>query len=401
MTVVEPMTSDDALPVRAAFRRGRPRFSDEAGEMLKDVLIDVAIPVPIPRRRAPRDDPGTQLPPRFVIELTADSVRVLGEDGATAVESWPRGAVTAYVESMDDREIEVALRWPDAHRAGRILADMTREARAVAELLAADTRVREGVDRRGDAELRGLVSRTLSEKRLIERQAAVGVLSRLLRDGERPLVVASAERGMGSGLVLLTDTRVLWASIGRRDAIVLRREQIDAAVCETLPGWTELTIRYGGEHDVRLGGIDPPEAAEAIAAATAPAPVPPAAPDAIDELLAAEPDDRAAIVIGKHRLDRVRELLLDGERPVAFAPAARGLKLGALVVTDRRVLWVARKGEPFVVARDDVRGAAVTRGRMGTTLELEFADAPGLRLDAIDPGERAELIVAALELPAA
>ena len=397
--VDSPATIDPELPVRAAFRRGRPRFADDAGEFLRDVLIDVALPVPIPRRRAPRDDPGTQLPARFVIELTNDAVTVLAEDGAEVIESWTRGAVTAYVESMDDNEVEVYLRWPDALRAGRILADMMPASRLVAELLASDTRVREGVDRGGDAELRGLVSGTLSAERLIDRQAGVGVLSRLLRGGERPLVVAAAERGMGSGLVLLTDSRVLWASIGRRDALVLAREEIDAAHCETTSGWTELTISYGGERH-RLGGIDPPEAGYEIAAATAPAPAPPPVPDALDELLAAEPDGEAALVIGR-QLERVRELLLDDERPTAFALAARGVKLGALVVTDRRLLWAGRKGEPFVVARDDVRAAVVTHGRMTTTLELELADAPNLRLDAVDPGARADLIVAALELPAA
>ncbi|HVF78264.1 MAG TPA: hypothetical protein VNA28_08190 [Solirubrobacteraceae bacterium] len=94
--------------------------------------------------------------PRKVIELTDESVRILAEDGATEVERWPRGAVTAYVASMDDREIERALRWPDTNRAGRILDDISRAARAVVVQLAADTRVAEGVDQRGDAELRAL-----------------------------------------------------------------------------------------------------------------------------------------------------------------------------------------------------------------------------------------------------
>lgn len=108
---------------------------------------------------------------------------------------------------------------------------------------------------------------------------------------------------------------------------------------------------------------------------------------------------RRATLIGR-QLERVRELLLDGERPVAFTCAVRGSRLGALVVTDRRVLWAGKKAGPIVIERDALRGTRVTPRRMATSLELEIAGDDDVRFDAVEPAARTLLIVAALEPPA-
>ena len=387
-------------PVRAPFRRGRPTFGAEAEHLLKDVLLDVAIPLPIPHGRGPRDDAGTGLPARFVIEVRDAEVCVLGEGGGETVERWPRGAVTAYVRTMDESEVELVLRWPGGERAGRILADATAQARAVAELLSADTRVQGGADRAGDEQLRRLVRETLSEPVRIERQAAVGVLAQALQHGERPLLAAAADRGMGYGLLLLTDRRLLWGSIGRRDPLVLAREEITAARCETLVrDYTTLAIERTTGRRVVLDAINPAQAGEAIAATLTAARPAPDLPDGLDALVTADPDEAAATLIGR-QLERVRALLLDGERPEAFACALRGSRLGALVVTDRRVLWAGRKAAPIVIERGDVRATRVTPRRIATSLEIEIECGDDVRFDAVEPAARAALIVAALAPPA-
>jgi len=383
---------DPAAPLRATFSRGRRRLADEA----EDLLLTVIVPVPLPRRRPPKDDVGTRLPARFVVELTRDEVRVLEEYGAGVVETWRRGSVRVFVHCMDEVEVVLDLRWPTGNRAGRIRAEPTRQAREVAELLASDTRVADGVDREGDAELRRLVARTLSDQRAIECQAAVGILSRLLGVQERPLVVVAAERRMGSGIAVLTDRRLLWGSAGRKDPLILAREEITAARCDTTSGWTTLLVECSEDRRVTLGGCDPPRAAESIAAAINPEPPAPEPPGALDALLAADPDESARVLIGR-QLERVRQLLLEGERPNAFNIALRGSRIGVLVVTDRRVLWAGRKGEPLTIARGDIRGVELTKRRVGMRLELELEGATSERFDAVDPAERAQRIVAALE----
>lgn len=364
-----------------------------------DVVLDSTIGLPLPRRRSPGDDVGTALPPRFVIEVTSDEVRVLDGAGDDKVDCWPRGGVAAYIHSMDEVEVEVELRWPDGDRAGRILAETSPEAREVAELLASDTRVARGADRAGDATLRRLVTATLSDEGRMERQNAIADLSRLLGEGERPLVTAAAERGMSSGIVLLTDRRLLWCSIGRKQPLILPREEICAARCEAVARWTQLIIERSADRRVTLDGVDPQSAGEAIAGALTPEPVEPAPPDMLDVLLADEPDEEATALIGK-QLERVRELLLDGERPAAFTLACRGTRLGALVVTDRRVLWASKKGEPIVIERERISGVQRSKRFTVISLELELHGGEKERFDAVEPPARAGLILTALERPA-
>lgn len=386
---------DPALPTRAPFRRGRPPFAEEAEEFLVDLLRGtVLLPLPLPRNPAPDDDAGSALPPRFVIELTAGEVRVLDEAGDALVESWPRGHVAAHVVVMDENEVVVHLRWPAGGRAGRILTETTGQSRAVAELLAADTRVAKGSDPHANAELRRLVFATLSEEEAMWRRPAMTGLSRLLWEGEWPLMAAAAANGLSSGLVLLTDRALRWCSDGRKAPLVVSREDVTGARSEVLARDMSLYVERSTGRTVNLGAVSPPEIAEAIAAALAPAPV---APDALDALLANEADESAALMI-ERQLERVREALADGERPLAFTMAMRATKVGALVVTDQRVLWAAKKGEPISIELERVLGTTQSRKRFaGAVVEIELADGERLLPDSIQPAERSDLIVAALE----
>jgi hypothetical protein len=390
------VTPDRAVPVRAPFRRGRPPFALEAEELLVDVLRGT-VGLPLPRRPAPEDDAGTALPARFVVELTADEVRVLDESGDAVVERWPRGHVAAYVVCMDEYEIGIHLRWPDGARAGRVLAEPTPQTREVAELLAADTRAATGVDPLADAELRRLVSAMLSEEDAMLLRPAMTGLSRLLWEDERPLLLAGAGRGLSEGLVLLTDRALRWCAAGRKAPLVISREEITGARSEVVAQSMYLAVERSSGKTVTLSLISPPEIAEAIAAALAPADS--AAADAFDELLSREPDETATVLIEK-QLKRLRGVLADDERPVAFAFAMRATKIGALLVTDRRVLWAAKKGEPISIELERVVGTTESSARYADTavLEIELSDGDLLRLDSILPPERAGLIVAALEV---
>ncbi len=255
----------DALPARAAFRRGPWPF--EAEEFLADVVLRGPLGLPLPRPKRPDDDIRTGLPPKFVLEVAEDSVRVL-DDGATRlVESWQRGAVDAWVPRMDEDEVVVELRWPGGERAGRIVGDASPEARAVAELLAADTRVRRGVDPEVDAALRRLVTEILSDELARDRHSALAEQATLLQPDDRPRLVAGAARGFSDGILLLTDRALRWCSGGRKRPLLLTRDEIESAVLETTGDFTELVVRRAAGKTLRLDGLDPPDAGPAIVAA--------------------------------------------------------------------------------------------------------------------------------------
>ncbi len=382
---------DPASTPRAAFTRGRRPLADGAADLLTDLVLDSTVGFPLPRGPRPSDDEGSGLPPRFVVEVADLEVRVLDDGGEGLVESWPRGTVTAHVHSLDEDEIVLALRWPGGERAGRIMGAATPEARRVAELLAADTRAQRGADREGDARLRRLAVEALPDELLTDQHAALAELALLLREGERPLVVAGAWRGMRTGLVLLTGDALHWASGARREPLLLAREEIASAAVDMYRDTAaELSLERRAARRVTLDLVEPVDAAHAIARELVPS-----SPDPLDALLA-EADEDAKLLVAKP-LERVRDLLAPDERPLAFTRALRGTRVGALVVTDRRLLWVGRRAEPLEVERASIRAVRTRDRRFKVTeLELDHGDGATLRFDSIEPPARAALIVDAL-----
>jgi hypothetical protein len=379
------------LPVRARFARGPRPF--DAEEFLVDAVLHTTVPVPVPRRRRPDEDMGTELPPSFFLEVDHDEVRVIEDGGGAVVESWGRGAVHAVVHRNDEDELVLELRWPGSTRGGRVTAESGAEAREVAELLARDTRARRGVDAEADAAFGELVTATLPDPLRLERHRAVAGLAHLLERGERPMIVAGAARGLSDGIVLLTDRAVRWWSGGRRSPVVLPRGEIRTGRTETVAGYMDLVLEPYLGRAVRLQTVDPADRAKAIAMALRRGPEDPA--DRLDALLAREPNDAVAHTIRK-QLARARKLIRDGERPTAFAAALRGAKRGALLVTDQRVLWVAAKGEPISIDRDLIEAVEPVRKLIVTRLDLRLAGGESERFDAIEPRDRAALIVGAL-----
>jgi hypothetical protein len=377
--------------VRARFARGPRPFEPE--EALVDVGLRTTVGVPLPRPRRPDDDTGTELPPRFFLEVDDDEVRVIEDGGAAIVESWARGAVNAVIHRIDEDELVLTLRWPGSTRGGRVVAESSAEAREVAELLARDTRARRGVDAEADAALSELVSATLPDSLRLERRRAVAGVAHLLEPGERPLTVAGAARGFSDGIVLLTDRAVRWWSGGRRSPVVLPREEIRTGSTDTVAGDMDLVLEPYSGRAVRVQAVEPPDRAEAIATALRSDPERSAEP--LDALLAKEPNDALAHTI-RGQLARARKLIREGEHPMAFAVALRGTTRGALLVTDQRLFWVAAKGEPISMDRALIEAVEPVRKLIVTRLDVSLTDGESERFDAIEPRDRATLIAGAL-----
>jgi hypothetical protein len=374
---------DPALPLRAPFRRGPRRF--DVGEF----ALDVVVGIPVPRRRSD-EDLGTELPPGIVLEVDTEEVRVLDDRGEAVLETWPRGSVDARIDLLDDKELWLELRWPRNTRGGRIIAETSPDARRIADLLVADTRVRRGAAREPGEALRRLVAEGLPERVQIERHRAISGVAMLLRDGERPLLVAGAARGFSDGIVVLTDRALLWWTGGRKDPLLLPRDRIrSAATSEPLRDAVDLTVQPRDGKDIVLSFIEPPDRGPDLASALNPR------ADALDELLAKERDGSAFLLL-RDRLDTVRPLLHEGERAATYAGAVRRTSSGVLIVTDRRLLWVPKKGGPTEIDRAEITAAKASRKLILTHVALVLTGGRFERFDAIEPRDRAEAIVEAL-----
>jgi hypothetical protein len=380
----EAAAPESSLPVRASFRRGPREF--DAGEIALDALVGL----PVPRPRRPAKNTGTKLPSRFMLEVNPSEVRVLDERGEAELETWPRGAVDARIQLLDERELRLELRWRDSLRGGLIVAEKSPEARQVANLLVEDTRVRRGAPADAAAALRRLVAEALPERIQTSLHQACSAIAMLMRDGEEPLLVASAMHGWSNGIAVLTDQALLWWAGGRKDPVVLPRDQVrSAAATEHHRGEVELNVQPRTGKDLVLHLIEPPDRGAELALALNPR------ADALDDFLAQERDGSVFLSL-RDRLEPVRPLLADGERIVTYAGAMRNTTTGALLVTDRRLLWVAGKGSPFEIDRAEIDGAEATRGLIFTRVDLELRGGRRERFEAIDPRDRADDIVAAL-----
>ena len=368
---------------RAVFTRGYQRLADAAENLVLDVVL---VGLPVPRRRRPAEDTGTELPPRFVLELTPEAVRVLEPEDDRLVESWPRRHVDADIHSLDDHEIELELYWPGGLRTGRIRAPATPAARAVGEALARDTRLAHGGSAEAEERLERLVADTLPSKLAAEHHAAIAGLALRLRAGEGPLAVAGAMHAWSGGAVLLTDMAVHWCSDGRKEPLLLPREAIRR--CRLAPNVNELELELATGERRRLGLVEPRSTAELIAAALTPS------LDPLDALLS-EADEKDSHEL-RATLDRVRMLLRPDERPLVLAAASHGIRTGALVLTDRRLLWVRKKGDPLLYERGSMDAARVRKSIGGAELELEFAGGGKEQFYGIRSRERADRIAAAV-----
>ncbi len=298
--------------------------------------------------------------------------------------------VDAWVHRMDEDEVVLELRWPGGARLGRIVGDQSPEAREVAELLASDARARRGVDPEADAALRRLTGEILTDELRRERNSALAEQAGLLQRGERPQVVAGAARGLSDGILLLTDGALRWCSGGRRRPLMLPRHEIESAVLETSGGLTELVIRRVEGRTLRLGGLEPPDAGPVIVAALEATNT---GKHSVDELLERTPG--LSWGAGK-QIERVKELMHEDERAHFVALAQRVLRVGLLVVTEERLLWASRKGEPLVAERAAIVHTASTPLRIGARLDLALESGLNERFDGIEPSERAVEIAAAL-----
>ena len=260
-------------------------------------------------------------------------------------------------------------------------------------MLAQDTRLAHGLDEEADAAFTRLAAETLPDALRLERGTALRGVAVMLQPGERPLVVAGADRGLSSGVALLTDRALLWWAGGRKASLAIAREEIAAAAVERD---VELVVEDLGGRRFSLGDLDPPERAKEIAALLVAALPEPAAAHPFDLLVEATGEKDTWPI--RHDLEAVRELWEDGELGLALAIGIVGSRRGALVVTDRRLLWVSRKAEPIVLDRAELAAGELKRRLTLTRIELTLAGGAQHRIDAVEPADRAAEILAALGL---
>jgi len=335
------------------------------------VEATVGVPVPLPPRRSTH----------VALELDGEAGRLLDADGGVTA-TWRRGDVDARVLHLDGQRVDLELRWPDASRREQ-LRGRSPEAVELAERLAQDTRIAAGTDPEADAALRALAEATLAPKLRDEYHAELRAVTALLAPGERPLALAGAIRGLSDGIVLLTDRMLGWWGGGRKAALVIPR---DAIVAAAVPEPGELRVEHAGE-TATLSAFKPPErAADLLALLDLPA------PDGVDALAAG--DDEAEPL--RRELDLDRALWEEGERGELLATGYLGAKAGALVLTDRRLLWASRKAGPLLWDRAAIASATAKRSFGATRVDLALRDGGSHRFDAVQPRERAEALAAAL-----
>jgi hypothetical protein len=347
----------------------RAPFSRVTGVDPVRIAVETAVGVPVP------------LPPhrsaRVTLQVGPDEARLETTDGDVA---WPRGAVDARVRAQDDDWVELELRWPATARRER-LRGRTPEAIEIAERLAQDTRIAAGSDPEAEAALFALAEATLPPALRTEYHAELRAVTTLLAPGERPLALAGAMRGLSDGIVVLTGRTLGWWGGGRKAAVVIPRDAITRAVVEA----DELRVEHAGG-TITLAAVRPPErAGELLALLDLPAPegVDALAGDALAEQLERE-------------LELLRPLWQDGERGELLAHGYVGAKRGALVVTDRRLLWASRKAEPLVWERAAIASISGKRSFGMTRVDIALRDGGSHRFDGVEPRERAEALIGLL-----
>jgi hypothetical protein len=352
-----------APPLRAPFTR-------QTGVDPVRVVVEgtVGVPVPLPPRRSTRVE----------LEVGPDEARLRTTDGDV---SWPRGAVDARVRAQADGWVDLELRWPGTARRER-LRGRTPEAIEIAERLAQDTRVAAGSDPGAETALRELAEATLPPALRTDHHAELRAVTALLAPGERPLALAGAMRGLSDGIVVLTDRMLGWWGGGRKAAVVIPRDAIARAAADG----DAVRLEHEGETTL-LAAIRPPErAAELLALLDLPAPA------GVDALIAGD----ALAEQLRRELKLIHGLWSDGERGELLASGYIGAKRGALVLTDRRLLWASRKADPLVWNRAAIASISAKRSFGLTRVDLALHDGGSHRFDGVDPRERAEALVAAL-----
>jgi hypothetical protein len=330
------------------------------------VEATVGVPVPLPPRRSTR----------VMLENDGTETRLLDADGGVT-DAWPRGAVDARVLEYDAKVVELELRSPE--RRLRLRGAATPEAIEIAERLAQDTRIAAGTDAQADAALRELAEATLTLALRTDYHAELRAVSALLAPGERPLALAGAMRGLSDGIVLLTDRMLGWWGGGRKAALVIPRDAIRAAAVAE-PG--ELRVDHEGG-TATLAAFQPAErAAELLALLDLPAPA------GVDALAAG--DDEAEQL--QRELELIRALWEEGERGELLATGYVGARHGALVLTDRRLLWASRKAEPLVWERAAIAAITAKRSLGATRVDITLRDGGTHRFDIVQPRERAEAL---------
>ena len=337
---------------RAVFVLGDSWDPVKAAGRVVTGALGLPVPLPIPSR--PVKDRGTGLPDAFELEVADEEVRVLAVPGGEELETWPRGALWVTVRQYEERVLGLDLHWREGGRGGRVAAAATEHSRAVTEWLLHDDRVARGAPREADAAFVRLLL-ALPAEALVEHHANLRPVSALLTEDERPERLAVASYG---GL-LLTDARLLWWDGGRKDPMVLARTEVmDASV----PKERELEVFTASERHWFFDLL-PDEAPAAFRDALRR----PAA-DAL-ELAAKRAGDRVVWPL----LEPIRELLQAGEEVERLDVGYLGWRTGALVLTDRQLLWVNAKRPARVHARASV--LAATASERG---ELEVAT-PGAK----------------------
>ena len=144
-----------------------------------------------------------------------------------------------------------------------------------------------------------------------------------------------------------------------------------------------------------ISAIAPAGRAEEIAAVLRAALPPAAPPSGLDVALAAD-EDLAWLV--RRDVETLQALWEDGEEVRVLALAFAGGRRGAVVLTDRRLLWGSRKADPIAIPCHAVSAVELHRRLGAQRLDLTLADGTLQRFDGVEPRDRAVAIRDALLL---
>jgi hypothetical protein len=190
------------------------------------------------------------------------------------------------------------------------------------------------------------------------------------------------------------DEGVMWQNGG--PPVVIPADEV-VAVIEESDGALSVVGADGGYVQVDPATMRDPAAVTEAIKRLSPGPVIPsddAAPGAVKRLAEEKLSRRWTV---SEELELLPDVLEPGEHALTLAEAARGMRSGLLVLTNRRLLFLSaglRKQELLRFARGDIRTIKRHRKLLGSELHVELAD-DTLEFSDVRPSERLDEIVTA------
>lgn len=219
---------------------------------------------------------------------------------------------------------------------------------------------------------------------------------------ERPLRDIPGRRFKAKGVrqsdeLIVGDHGISWRDNGAKVAIPADEVSV---VIEGTAGSLLVVGVDGSWVEVMPNQLRDGEGAAAAVQALAPGPLVPSDDMRPGRVKAAADEQLKRRWTVSDELSLLPEMLDPDEELLSMAEAARGMRIGLVVLTDRRLLWLsagARKEEYLKIAREDIAVAEVKRQLLGSKMLRIVVEGDEIKLDDFKPKARMAEIADALK----